>query len=217
MPKPAITFDKGWLRYKRALNPSSYTATLKRHVGKATERNGLLAVREVRREIRRGVPPTNALLTRQLKGGGKPLVGTSGADLFNAVTSNLVAWHTVVVGVKRMTSHGGHFNVAEIVHEGAEIKVTPAMRTMFRLLFWASEQYNSGRPVTVHLEGRARELWMMSKRKRFYPLKDSTTTIVIPPRPFFRYAFRERSLHRAIERNWADAVNRAIRHQARSG
>lgn len=211
----AIVFDKGWVRYKRALSPASYTPLLKRYVGRATERNGKLGEREVRREIRKGVPPTNAPLTASLKGGRKPLVGTKGTDLFNAITSRAESWHTVLVGVRRMTTHGGSYNVAEIVHEGAEIPVTPAMRSMFQLLFWASRQYHAGRPVTVHLEGRALELWMMSKSKRFYPLKPTTVAIVIPRRPFIEYAFRERSLRDGAEKNWTEAINQAIRAQVR--
>jgi hypothetical protein len=211
MATAAIIFDKGWIVFRDVISPGQFRQRLMRHVGRATARNGKLAERQVRREIRAGVPPTNAGLTHDLKGGSKPLTGTKGADLFNSVTSFSDVWHTAIVGVKRMA--GENTNVASVVHDGRKIPVTPAMRGMFRMLAWASLQYREGKSVTVHLEGRALDLWNMSKSKRFYPLRPETQFIVIPPRPFMRYAFQEPSLRKECELNWRAAVTRALTKQ----
>ena len=218
MARPAITFDLGWKRYKRALTPSSYTPLFKRYVGRATARNGKVAEKQIRKEIKGGVPPTNAALTASLKGGSRPIIGTAGADMWNAITSQATSWHTAIAGVKRTVSRGGkEYNVAKIVHEGATVRVTPAMRTMFLVLSWASQRWHAGKPIGVNLEGRARELWDMSKSKRFYALKAGTKVIRIPGRPFVRYAFQDPSLKRTVEANWRQAVNRVMRAQAKGG
>lgn len=213
----SFTLDAGWARYKRAVNIARFTPKMKQEIEKASLRNGKLAERQIRREIRGGVPPASQALTVTLKGGGRPLVGTKGADLWNSVTSNLESWSVVWAGVKRMANRGGrNWNVAEIVHEGGVAKVTPAMRTMFLLLSWASQRWRGAKPGPIpHLEGRAKVLWEMSRTKRFFPLKPGTKRIVIPPRPFIRYAFQERSLKSAVESNWKKAVDRAIRKNAR--
>jgi hypothetical protein len=207
MATAAIIFDQGWIVFRDTISPGAFRQRLMRHVGRATARNGKIAERQVRREIRAGVPPTNAGLTQDLKGGSKPLTGTKGADLFNSVTSFSDIWHTAVVGVKRTA---GSANVAEVVHNGRKIQVTPAMRGMFQMLAWASLQFRSGKPVTVHLDGRALELWNASVTKRFFPLGSSTRYIVIPPRPFLRYAFQEPALRKECELNWRAAVTRAL-------
>lgn len=214
--RDGFRLDAGWEKFKRAVTPSRYTPVLRRHVAKATERNGLVVERRVRKEIKRGVPPTNAALTISLKGGrGKPIVGTPGADMFNSVTHIVESWNTAIVGVKRTTTRGGkEYNVAEIVHDGATVRVTQAMRTMFQVLAWASEKWRAGLPIP-HLEGRAAELWALSKKKIFFPLKPSTSVIRIPTRPFIRYTFQDREVKRIVQANWEHAVNLAFKEMAR--
>lgn len=207
MPADGIVFDAGWVRFKRVIDPRLFTARLRRSVGRATARNALLGVRQVRRELKGGVPPANAPLTAELKGGSKPLVGTKGADLFNAVTSDVVSWDLAIVGAKRMSRNNA--NVAAIVHQGARIRVTAAMRTMFLILAWATKRWNEGKPIP-HLEGRALELWQASRSKQFYPLEQGTREIVIPSRPFIRYAFQDPVFKRTVELNWSVAVTRAL-------
>lgn len=214
----AIRLDAGWKKYKRALSVYEYSVMLKRLVRRATERNALFVRSAMRREITRGVPPTNAPLTIALKGGrGRPLVGTPNLDLLNSIAHEQPAWNRAIVGVSRTVSRGGGtWNIAEIVHEGATVRVTRAMRYMFGMLAWASMRYRTGKPIP-HLEGRARELWEMSKRKRFFMLGPATTHIVIPRRPFVRYTFQDRALRARVQREWERAINASFREIARRG
>jgi len=215
MPKElAIRFDGGWAKYREAVSWARFEPILRKHVGKATERNALSAVKQIRKEMKAGVPPRNAKLTITIKGGsGKPLVGTPGADLFSSATYSLESWDKAIAGVKRTS---GNYNVALIVHEGATIKVTPKMRGMFDVLFRASRAHKEGRPIPK-LTGRALAIWEASKKKRFYPLKPSTTVIRIPKRPYVRYAFQDLGLKRLVQEQWSTAVQKAFREIARKG
>ena len=76
--------------------------------------------------------------------------------------------------------------LAELVHDGATIPVTEAMRTMFRLLWQASE----GKFDPQKLTGRAAALWKV-KQSGWLPLKDDTEHIVIVERPFMSLAFQD--------------------------
>lgn len=214
MPGTSLKFDKGWDRFEKALDPKKFGPALRRHVGKATERNAIVARSQVRKEIRAGVPPENKELTARLKSRGsrkttKPIVGTPGADLWNAIDWYVESWNEAFVGVKRTSEE---YNVAEVVHEEKVIRVTEKMRHMFRVLAWASES-----KVAPHLEGRARELWELGGRwkTKWKPLKPSTKAIRIPRRPFFRYAFQDRGLKRTVQENWSRGVANALKARTR--
>jgi hypothetical protein len=201
---------KSWKSFERAIDSKYLGPVLRKNVGKATAKNALLLQRGVRQEIRKGVPPTNAPLTASLKGGNKPIVGTPGADLFNSITHDIESWDRAVVGVIRMS---GAYNIAKIVHDGATIKVTERMRNLFRVLANASKS----KYVRPHLEGRALELWELGKRwkTKWKPLKPSTTAIVIPPRPYLRYAVQDLATRRKAKENWQDAIERTWRKVAK--
>jgi len=169
----------------------------------------------VRQEIKAGIPPRNAELTARTKSKGrrkttKPIVGTPGADLWNAIGWSLEDWNFAFVGVKRTSAE---FNIAEIVNNGATIRVTERMRHMFRVLAWASKS----KTMVPHLEGRALELWEAGGRwkTKWKPLKASTQAIIIPKRPFFRYAFRDPKLKNIVRENWSRSVQNAMKELAK--
>lgn len=215
MAVASLKFDKGWGIFGRAISPGSFGPTLRKHVGKGTKRNAVVARKFVRQEIRRGIPPRNAELTARLKSKGgrkttKPIVGTPGADLWNAIDWTVEDWNAAFIGVKRTAKE---FNVAEIVHQGRSIRVTEKMRHMFRVLAWASKAPG----VRPHLEGRALELWEAGGRwkTKWKPLKASTKAIIIPKRPFFRYAFQDPKLKKIVKENWNRSVWNAMKELAR--
>jgi len=49
------------------------------------------------------------------------------------------------------------------------------------------------------------------KRKKCYPLKASTKAIVIPKRPFIRYALQEPKLQTIAEANWLSSSGDGFR------
>lgn len=201
---------KEWRAFEAAIDPKKYGPRLKKHIKRATARNALILQKGVRKEIRTGVPPTNAALTKALKGGDKPLVGTAGSDLFNSITHEVTSWDRAIVGVIRRNEDG--IDIAQVVHDGVTIGVSQKMRNLFYALAAASRLGDAS-----HLEGRALELWVMGggTKTEWHPLKPTTLAIVIPPRPYLRYATQEPSTKRAIKANWDKAVEDSLKESAK--
>lgn len=182
----------------------------RKRLRRATEQNGLEALGAMRRLIRKGGTfAENATLTREIKGSAKPLVDNA-TSLFQALTSKVTSDTSVFIG---MLKRDEFFDIAEALHDGRVIPVTPKMRQMFQALHWAS----IGNLDPAELTGRAAELW---KRKQtgWFPLKPSTTAIVLPPRPFVDAVFDGTSLSGLkvkVRRNWERAINDVLREVAR--
>jgi hypothetical protein len=174
-----------------------------------------MAVKQIRQLIRGGEGgyEANAELTKEIKGASVPLVGgkadTGGINLFQAISSTMLDDYAVFAGVKFVSEK---YDVAATLHDGAVIPVTERMRTMFKMLWWASE----GAIDPSQLTGRAAELWRL-KQTGWYPLSDSTTAIVIPGRPFIERAFESGQLKREAQRNWEQALASVFRVLAKGG
>ena len=182
-----------------ATDATAFGKRLARNVRRATKLNALAAVKEMRATIQNGGFKANAPLTVALKGSSKPLV--AGGDMFQSITTEQLNDDDIFVGVLR--SEDG-FDIVDIVHNGAVIPVTPAMRWMFMLLAKASD----GKMDPSKLEGRAAELF--SQFQGWKPLAESTTTIIIPERPFAVVAFSKDSLIKLCRENWEAAVLAAM-------
>lgn len=210
MATGAIKFvpnKREWDRFQRALDSKRFGRLADRELRKATRRNGLEAKATIRRLIRAGGNfSANALLTREIKRSSKPLVDF-GSGLFQAVTSQTQTATSVFIGVQQTSEF---FNIAEALHDGRVISVTPKMRLMFQVLHSAS--IGTIDPST--LTGRAAELW---KRKPggWYPLKSSTVAIVLPPRPFIDLAFADNRLKQKVIANWQQAISSVLREVAK--
>jgi len=205
MPKTKFKMDKGLQKMMLAIDPKKMDATLKKHLRRASGLNGLVAVKEARKVIQSGTGlDRNAALTVAIKGENKPGVGLTG-ELFRAITHKVIKDTEVFVGVLRTDED---FNIAKIVHEGVTIPVTPAMRGMFFYLWKTS----IGDMEPSELTGRAAELW--EHNQTWYPLKESTTAIVIPSRPFMDLAFKVSGLKKKVEGNWTMALRAAMKERA---
>jgi hypothetical protein len=190
-----------------ALDPKKMTKALRKHLRRATRLNGKLGERAIRKVIQSGEGmERNAALTHSIKGDNSPLVGDS--TLFNNITSKAISDVQVFVGVLR-TSQA--FNVAAIIHEGATVAVSPAMRGLFFILWKAS----TGDFPSADLSGRAADLFSMFQDWK--PLKQSTVVIVIPPRRFIHQAWSSPDLKKQAQANWAKAIQAGLNEQARKG
>ena len=195
---------KRWV--KAAANPAAFEMALRTNMRKATELNGKIAEKAQRQAIQKGGLKANAPLTVMIKGSSKPLVHKG--DLFQSITSQVVDDFTVFTGVLRNT---GEYNIAEIVHEGVTIRVTPKMRGMFHYLALVS----SGQMHPAQLEGRAAELWA-ARPGGWKPLMESTTAIVIPGRPWTQIAlttdeFKNKPLYNESGSSIAYTLNIGLR------
>lgn len=193
---------KDWVRMAIKLDPAKFHARALPLIRKATGANALFVVRAVREQIRGGKFQQNAPLTQAMKSGGRPL-NMTGRRLFPAITHQMIDEFTVWVGVKMSNKF---YNIAKAIHDGAVIPVTVAMRRLFWVLFQASR----GAIKPSELVGRAAQLWRMNKSKVWFPIGTSTTTIVIPPRPFIQQAFTPELKFR-VQENWKRAIGTALK------
>ncbi len=179
-----------------ATDSTAFGKRLGRNIRRATKLNALAAAKTMREVIQSGGFKANAPLTVALKGSSKPLIG--GGDLFQSITlEELSGKDEIFVGVLRSE---GLYDVVDIVHNGASIPVTPAMRWMFMLLGKASD----GSMDPAKLEGRAADLF--GQFQGWKPLAPSTTVIIIPARPFAEVTFNKAELIKLCQDNWAAAV-----------
>lgn len=161
-------------------------------------------VREIRQNIKRGNyaghRTPNAPLTRAIKRSSLPLADRG--QLFKAITLKVTSWSTVEIGIAKESDRA---NIAQIVHEGVEIPVTPKMRRMFQALAEASDGGRSPSSLT----GRAAELWARMSGG-WKALKDSTEVIKIPARPFIREVIEHPAIERFVADNLLETTRRAI-------
>ena len=196
---------KDWARFGKALDSARFRRIARKHLRTATERNGLEAQAAIRRLIRSGNFASNAVLTKQIKGSGKPLVDNA-TSLFQAITSKVETDTSVFVGVLQTDDF---YNIALALHNGTAIQVTPKMRLMFRVLHWVS----IGNMDPSELDGRAAELWK-AKPGGWFPLKDTTIAIILRPRFFILRAFDDPKLKKTVRINWNRALSIAMKEQA---
>lgn len=190
----------GFKKLKGILDPKKFEKRLKKHVGKATLRNGLDAESIIKDQIdkgkikspRRGKSP-NAPLTVLLKGSDRPLVDSG--ELKKSINSEVKSWDLVLIGILRNRTvtddrgkKRGIVNIARALHDGAEIPVTAKMRRYF---FWLA--FGKDSPFKGAVK----------------PLKKSTKKIVIPPRPFMHAALTKRMIVK-YTKNWDLAVRKVM-------
>lgn len=204
-----------WKKLEMALDPAVNKPILEKHVRKATTANGHLAARKIREVMREGKFEPNAPLTVDIKRSRKPLVDRG--DLWKAVTSSLMSWEQVFVGIKYQMPHPKAgvpaFKLALTLHDGDTIEVTQAMRGMFAALQAAAE----GQIDPANLTGRAAELWERRPTADWHGLSPTTTHIVIPGRPFLKVALSDPGLHDAIKAQWEEALKAAFKELAAKG
>lgn len=209
MPTGGSSFveTSGWRRLRAVLSPAAFSSELEKNIRKATQFNALLAKAAIQERIQASKYAANAPLTIIIKGSSKPLVGL-GARLFRAITYKMVDSYTAFVGAIRKGGDVDAVNLIETLHQGATIPVTPAMRGMFFFLW----KLTTGTMNPARAEGRVKEIYeqIEGTGKIIYPLRDTTTAIHIPPRPFMKDVFEDASLAAAMRANWDKAVAAAI-------
>jgi hypothetical protein len=136
----------------------------------------------VAKDIARSALPQDGLakhapLTADIRGGGPVLVDSG--DLAHAIIAKRLpqGWW---VGVPRSSPH---YVKAEALENGAVIKVTDKMRSLFFVLWLVSQ----GKMAASELDEPAAK--MFARYPDWPMLSDSTTDLRLPPRPFMRAAF----------------------------
>jgi hypothetical protein len=196
---------KGW---NLAISPARFRRELRKQMRKATVRNSHMLVAKLRQRVRSSDGlDSNASLTQSIKKDDKPLVGDGTADLFKGITRKMLTDFSAAAGVLRTARE---FNVARMLHEGGEARVTPRMRGMFLALWQAS----NGELEPDKLTGRAAQLWERMPGG-WKPLSESTTAIVIPERPFVRLTMADPEVRNLARKSWERGFQATMRNRAR--
>lgn len=117
--------EANWKRYLEALNPAQLSKRFAYYFRIAHQRIGQDFVRIARNEIIHEQPyEPNAPLTIALKGSSKPLADTG--ELIRSLGYQVKGHTKVKLGVGR-SKQVGRRQLYEVLHNGARIKVTPAM------------------------------------------------------------------------------------------
>jgi hypothetical protein len=189
-------------RFLAAYDPKRFDMNLRRRMRMATELNGKVTERFQRQTIQSSSGlARNAPLTIAIKHSSKPLVHSG--ELFQGLTTQVIDDFTAITGIMRTNEK---YDIAATITNGVKIKVTDRMRGMFFRL-WLADQ--AGSPDG--LEGRALELWNAAGGAiGWKPLSESTSVIVIPPRPWHRLATRAAGYKETIRENWRRAIQMAF-------
>lgn len=202
-----------WAKMHAILDPARFKSDLNQNMMRATIEVGLWVSAEIRRRIRARRYTSNNPFTVLLKRSSTPLVDDG--DLFGAITHKPVDETSVFVGIFRnITDDTGRnlANLAELLHEGGAVPVTEAMRNMFRVL----AAVGRGELKRTQLRGRAAELAqeLGQRLKQLKPLKDSTTIIRVPPRPFLKAVFTDPKVLARIKKTWERAYSTTFKEAA---
>lgn len=166
--QPDGTF--GWEELERLVDPDRVRKAMAQHFGEAMERMGQLFVSTARDVILDEKPfASNAPLTVALKGSSTPLVDDG--DLVGSLTYDVVSWKKLRMGVNSRRLSSGRL-LAEVLHEGATIRVTPRIRAA----------------VMAKLREKAGDKRFRALAQGFGAAK---SVWVIPPRPFLTRTFAD--------------------------
>jgi hypothetical protein len=207
MSKTTFKKDKNWKKFELALDPKNFESITEKEMHKAIKLSCLVVVAKIRETMKKGDFDKNAPLTVLIKGDSKPLIGyRAGAQLFGSVTHKVEGLEGFVGVLKTNSEYG----IAVTLHDGKEIKVTPKMRGMFFALWQASQ----GKLDPNKLNSDVRSLYDQMSNN-WLPLKKSTTSIIIPPRPFITDTFSDtevlKSVEKQLSKSFGDVFTALIR------
>jgi hypothetical protein len=189
MAGSGIQLTGPWKALQAGLNPGRFKQLMEKNVGLATRQNALVVQKEIQGTIKGGVNPGITELSElHHKGSGqvsdKPLVDEG--SLWMSVNTKVISWREAFAGIIKGQDQ---YDIGVVLHEGVSIRVTERMRAYFRYL--------------------AQETGGAIK-----PLLDTTTVIVIPPRPFVKLAYTP-AVSKDLQKRWQMAMQQTMREMVR--
>jgi len=169
---------------------------IKHVLPKAHARAGEIFVADARDRILDEKPfEENSPLTVALKGSDTPLLNDG--DLAGSLTYIVDDWKGVRLGVRSRKLRSGRY-LAEVLHNGATLKVTPAMRrAVFAKLRERAKRDKRARSFARSIRGMpAKGVW------------------IIPPRPFLSTTFESKAFQDKVRAEYQRFIDRAV-EQAR--
>lgn len=184
--------DAAWEQFRRALDPARFRAAIRVGIKRGLKRAARYLAVQMRSAINRRIYTSNKALTIALKFHAKPLVGSQFFDMdrterfVEEIGWVLKSETEVHIGaVRGSVWKGKRYNIAQVIHDGIKIKITPKMA---QWLARAEELTTAMHGVGA---GFAAASIVRAERKRYHrdirvaPYKAGTKGyIVIPPRPW---------------------------------
>lgn len=209
--------EESWDKFHKALSPARFRAVIRMGMRVGIRRGAIYLAKQMKSAIKRRSYVANRVLTIALKGHGLPLVGVGldrppvgqqpnygGLGLRDQITYHMINHAEVHIGTSRR-SGGGH-NLAEILHDGITIRITPKMGIMLATLAEHARQATGISP------GRMAEDVVRAERKRYhrqFGIGSSTSGggyLRIPARPYLTSVFGAERHQKKV----ADLINGAI-------
>lgn len=157
----------------------------------SVKKSALYVVGEIQRRIRDGNYRQLAFLTAYLRGAEgyskTPLMRTGA--LVRSISADVTGDLEAQIGaLKRRRRKGGSENIALILHDGATIRVTDAMRKAF-----------------------VRKLWAIGQRENLRDQNGRGTSVIrIPPRRFVSDVFGDAAVAKKIEETFFDELRARV-------
>ena len=186
---------RGARKFEKFLDSRHHMRILREEVKKATARNIAMIQDAIQRRINsKAFKKKNSPVTIAIKGSSIPLRDTG--DLHNAIETELKDAFVGFVGVlkKQRGSHGMRMSMRDLIRhleKGFVVDMTAAMRAKLWAMSRKSVGKSSGKSVGTGS-------------------RDIVGKLVIPGRPFITPVFRSKRLRRKLNRNWENAVKRAL-------
>ena len=223
MTQALLTFTGDWEEYSRFLGSARFSMNVEREIRRATIKNSLYLVREIRQEIRARNFEPNKPLTLALAKGTIPLLKSK--NLWDAIEYKLHSSFTAEIGIIRNTrSTGGvtgktidMYKLVELMHTGYVIKVTP------RMIAAIMAALNSQRTKRGRLTARARQMikQIETERKEKLPSRGGIGSKRgvwrVKARPYMLTALIDTEVEKMVRQNYREALERAFKNQGAKG
>lgn len=203
-----------WQRLPEWLKARNVRARLQKEYGRAAVVNARTLQKSIVNAImtaKSWAAPLSPMTTILRGGSSSPLYRYG--DLAAAINTRIAGgYKRVHVGILEGTERKrGIARIAATLEKGAVIRVTGRMRRMFKALNSATKQAITGRgkyTVSNLRRPHVRALANASiEAGEIIPaLKESTTVLIIPPRPFLAKGFNDPVVRRKIHKNYDNAM-----------
>lgn len=203
--------------FAKFTDPKILDGTFEKEIRKATIRNALFLLKEIKTRIRERQYEANSPLTIALAGGRKDIPLLKTKNLVNAIVHKLETSFKAEVGfMANRNATGGASGsrvklkkVVELMHEGYTITVTPKMRQAIAASL--TQRSKSGK-ITKKSQTLLRALSLAGTFN-----SDRDRTYRVPPRPFMTKVFESKLVNRQIQREWREALERVWTIQGAKG
>lgn len=203
-------------RFKQFLNPQVWSGNLEREIKRATIKNSLYLIKEIKEQMRKkGAFPENSPLTLMTSKSDNPLLDNK--NLWNAIDTVLKTSFESEVGIlTNKGSTGSKFgnarsqinikDLVELMESGYTITVTNKMKKAIAASLNSASKEGSKKAK--------KNASVASQRlRKIYGGKE----YVVPPRPIFSSVFENPSIEKQLQANWRAALEGTFKAQGAKG